>query len=84
MQKVSAVSLRPAARPASNPAHHQRPSPSPGGADKASVSAPRSAAAIATPKGGDRKWNVAARTAPIRCTSWNQMNVAAIPGTRMV
>ena len=45
---------------------------------------PSQKAAIATPSGGDRKWNVAARTAPIRLTSWNQMNVAPIPGARMV
>jgi chorismate synthase len=45
---------------------------------------PSSSAAMATPKNGLRKWKVAARTAPIRCTSRNQTQVAASPGTSVV
>jgi len=45
---------------------------------------PSSKAAMATPKNGLRKWKVAPRTAPIRCTSRNQTQVAASPGTSVV
>ena len=42
---------------------------------------PRMAAAMATPRNGLRKWNVAARVAPIRRTSTNQIIVATTPET---
>ena len=42
---------------------------------------PSTAAAIATPKKGLRKWKVAARVAPIRRTSTNQIIVATTPDT---
>ena len=44
---------------------------------------PSQSAAMATPRGGDRKWKAAALTAPMRVTSRNQMNVARMPGTRI-
>jgi hypothetical protein len=45
---------------------------------------PSRKAAMATPKNGLRKWNVAARVAPIRPTSTNHTQVAASPGTSVV
>ena len=40
---------------------------------------PRTAAAIATPRNGLRKWKVAARVAPMRRTRMNQIIVATTP-----
>ncbi len=48
------------------------------------TASPRIAAAVATPKNGLRKWNVAARVAPMRRTSTNQIIVATTPGTTTV
>ena len=45
---------------------------------------PRITAAVATPKNGLRKWKVAARVAPMRRTSTNQIIVAIIPGKSTV
>ena len=45
---------------------------------------PKRIAAMATPKNGLRKWNVAARVAPMRATNENQIKVASRPGARVV